>query len=473
MNFILILGLLGLSATAPYWGLCALLSWLIGGYKAGAHVHIFILGFPLFSAEAFLLGSCIYLAFICLSTSKTSTPHLKGIPLVKVWCGFYATAFLSALRGFFVYPAVNVIRDLALVYYSAFSPITFRLVRTESRLKMLALLLGGIVAVKAMIAFLQFRLGFRLLSFQPAAISLYMGCLLIVCLFTAPLWMTNHRRSGSFICLLVMVEFMEYLVRSSWSGMAVVLLFYACSVRRYRLGIKRMRALSMMSIFVIGIALSVYMPAWHVSMAIPSWVMKMNASHQEQEPGLAMPAADWPERDALTKTLPPENASPNSTPGTSQTPTSAPIPKAKAPNIPSPVIKKAKSFTLGLKSPNVLTRFIFWVEVVEEVFTARLPIFEVWIRDPYHMQPEPAYRIWMEQTFGPFILDGEITSPFKRAMSITPGCCACSTACLLEKPLFPRAFFGGCGKPPVTIRTILISPYSIERAWSAGCSTCS
>jgi len=456
MSELIVVFLFGISVASPFAGLCVLLSWLIWGDRAGTHIHLVIYGLPLYSAEAFLLGSGIHFLMARYISPESESLRLKDLSLSPSWLGFYTSGVLSALRGLAVYPTVSVLRDSAIIYYSIFCHLTSFLLGTEQRLRTLVYLLAAVVSAKSLFAFLDIHMELDLTSFQPAAISLYMGCFLIVSLFTAPLWL--NRRTGWWLLMytFVTVLFMEYLVRSSWMGLLIAFLFYAYSMRSYKLTLRQMHTWPMGVMFVLGVVLSFYTPRLRFewpTMSSQSTVSKKEHSIPQ------IPDESRPEAVAIAETFgrpkptppPPPPPLPPSVPppllqpqpvSSRMTPPSiqkAAVSPAKSPRRSvSPVLSELKTFASGLQSPNVLTRFIFWTEITEEVFSVELPLFRAFLRNPYRMTPQ--YREALESLLGKFMLDDEIPSPRKKLLSTSPAL-RLVNGVPMGKPFIPKRIF--------------------------------
>jgi hypothetical protein len=396
-------------------------------------------------------------------TLQTSTLH------VRVWWAFYINATISAVRGFFAYGAIRVIRDSALVYYSLFTHLTVRFIQSKTQLKTFGIILALAAFLKMEFCFLDYSLQLGLALFQSAAVSITIGCLLIASLSLIPLWQQTNAW-WAVVTAFALSELIHWQTRSSWTGFFVFLIFWFISVFTLRVRLKQIMYGVVLLLVGFGLHLSYY---YYI---FPQWIEPHISTMRKQTPPAPMILSQksWkPEAAApflIRRSKPVRRIVPKPTPALTQRPivstspitptinemTTPVVGRAYAPppvvattiaielpkltetttqqttiaNLPVPVtnssqmtthvllhqhsqarseVRKATSLFQGDRSPNVSTRICMTVDAIEEIFGVHLTYSSENIRDPYLISPD--VRDYLEHRIGPIILDHEIKKP--------------------------------------------------------------
>lgn len=335
-----------------------ILLFLLAGYslfnRNFAYVHLQVNDIPFYITEFCLL---IWVARVFIVRRQAAVAAWKKIPrpVFWSWLALSLVGLLSLIRGLASFPAVAVLRDAAVVYYSAVFWLVAALPLSSRKVKMASYTLLITTFIRAvsglMLAFGPPTLTPAVLPFYGQAAGGSMSIALCILGVIVAVVYRSFSPYLSICCMVIGCEFLIEAVRSAWTGMLAGLfpVLWFCGSQ-----IKGIAAIKKpLQLFVCLVVI----PA--------SLIYMLSLRHSETMPTPTGTPAVVKEYQTLTSpntTTPPAN-----TVATAAAPVSVP---RKAPS--AAVASSIASFFHGIESKNVLTRFWLWQDAVSEVFSIGL-----------------------------------------------------------------------------------------------------
>ncbi len=378
MSAFVILAFVALGFLAPFYGLCGIVAWNLLGDKSTAYLSVKVFGVPLFVTEATM--AAVILSVVIGLVRRRAWSGIAGT-FSGAWRALYANAAVSGLRGLAVYNPVRVVRDTALIYYSAFYHLTSHLVQSRRQLQVMAQILFWTVALKVALSLFSTLTHFPWNMFQPAAISIYCSCFIVAVCMMFPLIKGNWKIVPVAFVIIAFAEVIRWRVRSSWLGLIVFFVLFTASFRFF--GIRWRHYATGVGLLALGFLFYLIGPS--LAGVVPDWPKPVPVEVPAPESEPALPASP----DLILNSLHSQPPVPVES--------VAPLQEASA---------ELSSMFMGIESPNVSTRFCLWIDAAEEVVGVPFPFFSKFRRDLYNMHSD-VRRLLASKT-GPVILDKEI-----------------------------------------------------------------
>lgn len=391
IDFIVVASLFLTSCLFPFAGLCGILAWNVMGTRWSAHFHVTALGVPLYVTEAVMVGILLHEV---VRAVRLPRPRGAGFWENKtdrfLWCGFYASGALSFFRGLIAFKSLDVFRDTAIVYYSLFAHLARRVVDAPHKLKILGLVLAYVTAVKI---FLGLLIGYT----GGAADSLNAATLIAVSFCTMPLWQGRYKW-WFLVIALCFAEIVKFRVRSSWTGLFAMLLFYAAASAYLRMGAGHLKraGLTLLAGLLLGLATS----GGPLLESFGVFYSKFRTSYSTTAERKPLPSDQAP---AESPGGPVETAGEEEFPSSENTQDGSSSWWTSKSRL---ILGEFGSFFAGLKSPNWATRLYFWLDVGEDVLGIRIPFFESHRKDLREM--DLLFRKKLESNMGEIRLNSEV-----------------------------------------------------------------
>jgi hypothetical protein len=187
------------------------------GDRRFSYLHVSALSLPVYVTEIVMV-----ILFVLVGRSILASLPLLSRAEVISWSVFYFFALQSAIRGFGGYSLSAVLRDSALIYYSFFYFLVREIVQTPRQLILLGFTSALALVIRMPFFFLQLIDKSTWVS-QPAALSMYLSCFVLVAFTLSPtikkMWVLQAVLVGVGLLLIILFQ-----VRTAWVGLGAAVL---------------------------------------------------------------------------------------------------------------------------------------------------------------------------------------------------------------------------------------------------------